>query len=216
MIQPPSTAVADLLALRGHGGWLSPPLKAASPGVAVGTARTVSLQPGTGGFGLLYELLSSDLAGRVVVVDTPDDDVAVWGALLGTAAANAGAAAVVVAGAVRDVAGLVLPTWARTVATVGPAGALEVAAIGNDAEIGGVRVVDGDTVVVDDDGVVCIHAADAEAVLADARAYADAEDRVAADLLAGTPMREAYRHKAEVVARLLADESWSPDPSPST
>jgi 4-hydroxy-4-methyl-2-oxoglutarate aldolase len=201
---PPSTAVADVLALRGHGGWLSPPLKVAFPGTASGAARTVSLQPGTGGFGLLYELLSSDLAGRVLVVDTPDDDVAVWGALLGTAAANAGAAAVVVGGAVRDVGGLALPTWARTVATVGPAGALEVAAIGNAAEIGGVAVADGDAVVVDDDGVVCLHAATAEAVLADARAYAEAEDKVAVDLLAGTPLRDAYRHKADVVARLKA------------
>ena len=201
---PPTTAIADVLALRGHGGWLSPPLKAASPGAAVGTARTVSLQPGTGGFGLLYELLSSDLTGKVIVVDTPDDDVAVWGAILGTAAAGAGAAAAVVAGAVRDVAGLALPTWARTVATVGPAGALEVAAIGNPAEIAGVHVADGDTVVVDDDGVVALHAAEAESVLADAGAYAEAEDRVAAALLADTPLREAYRHKADVVARLTA------------
>jgi regulator of RNase E activity RraA len=202
---PPTTAIADVLALRGHGGWLSPPLRAASPGAAVGSARTVSLQPGVGGFGLLYELLSSDLAGRVIVVDTPDDDVAVWGALLGAAAAGAGAVAVVVEGAVRDVAGLALPTWARTVATVGPAGALEVAAIGSPAEIGGVRIADGDTVVVDDDGVVALHAAGAEAVLADARAYAEAEDRVAAALLAGAPLREAIRHKAEVVARLSGD-----------
>ena len=199
---PPSTAIADVLALRGHGGWLSPPLRQAFPGAATGTARTVSLQPGTAGFGLLYELLSSDLRGRVIVVDTPDDDVAVWGALLGTAAAGAGAAAVVIGGAVRDVAGLALPTWARSVATVGPAGALEVAAIGSPAEIGGVHIADGDTVVVDDDGVVSLHAAGADATLADARAYAEAEDEVAADLLAGTPLRDAYRHKADVVARL--------------
>jgi regulator of RNase E activity RraA len=199
---PSTTAVADVLALRGHGGWLSPPLRAAFPGAATGTARTVTLQPGGGGFGLLYELLSSDLGGRVVVVDSPDDDMAVWGALLGTAAAGAGAAAVVVAGAVRDVAGLALPTWARATATVGPAGALEVAAIGGTVDVGGVQVADGDTLLVDDDGVVCLHAAGAADVLRDAQEYADAEDRVAADLLAGVPLRDAYRHKADAVARL--------------
>ena len=199
---PPTTAVADVLALRGHGGWLSPPLRAAYPGAAVGTARTVTLQPGGGGFGLLYELLSSELRGRVIVVDSPDDDMAVWGALLGTAAAGAGAAAVVVAGAVRDVAGLALPTWARATATVGPAGALEVAGVGGAVDVGGVHVADGDTVLVDEDGVVCLHAAGAADVLRDAQAYADAEDAVAADLLAGVPLRDAIRHKADAVAQL--------------
>jgi regulator of RNase E activity RraA len=197
---PSTTAVADVLAMRGHGGWLSPPLRPAFPGAATGTARTVTLQPGGGGFGLLYELLSSDLRGRVVVVDSPDDDMAVWGALLGTAAAGAGHDDG--GGAVRDVAGLALPTWACATATVGPAGALEVAAIGGTVDVGGVQVADGDTLLVDDDGVVCLHADGAADVLRDAQEYADAEDRVAADLLAGVPLRDAYRHKADAVARL--------------
>jgi 4-hydroxy-4-methyl-2-oxoglutarate aldolase len=203
---PPTTAIADVLALRGRGGWLSPPLRGARTGPPVaGPAVTVSLQPGTGGFGPLYELLSGDaLAGSVLVLSAPDDDVAVWGALLSAAARDRGAVAAVVAGAVRDTAALALPTWARATATVGPAGALEVSAIGAAVEIGASSVAAGDVVVVDADGVVAVPADDAVGVLADARRYADAEERVAAALAAGEVLTAAYRHKADVVAELLA------------
>lgn len=202
---PPTTAIADVLALRGRTGWLSPPLRRVVPGAAAGAACTVSLRPGPGGFGPLYELLSRDLRGRAIVVTAPGDDAAVWGALLGTAAAGAGATAVLLAGAVRDVdgcAGVGVPTWARATATVGPGGALEVAAVGKPVMVGGVEIVDGDRIVVDGDGVVALPAAGADAVLADAAAYGEAEDRVADALAAGTRLVEAYKHKADVVARL--------------
>jgi 4-hydroxy-4-methyl-2-oxoglutarate aldolase len=189
--------------MRGHGGGLTPPLTRVPGGQPTGTAVTVSLAPGRGGFGPLYEVLSGDLAGRVVVVSSPVDDVAVWGELLSSAAAGTGAAAVVVAGAVRDAGGLVLPTWARATATVGPAGRLEVACIGGPVEIGGTVVDDGDVIVVDDDGVVALGPADIAApVLADAAAYAAAEARVAADLVAGHKLVDAYRHKASIVTKL--------------
>jgi 4-hydroxy-4-methyl-2-oxoglutarate aldolase len=208
---PPSAAVADVLALRGRTGWLSPPLGCVVAGVGdgavAGAACTVELRRGRGGFGPLYELLSGDLTRRVLLLSVPDDEAAVWGGLLATAAAGAGAEAVLVAGAVRDLAAcrkLGVPMWARATRTVGPAGALEVAAIGSPVDVGGVAVADGDLVVVDGDGVVALPAAavEADAVLADARAYAEAEEAVAAALLAGTPLRDAYRLKAEAVARL--------------
>lgn len=200
---PPTTAVADVLALRGRTGWLSPPLRRIVPSPAVsGTALTITLRAGTGGLGPLYEALSGDLAGRVVVLSAPHDEVAVWGELLGTAATEAGAVAVAVDGAVRDVGALRLPLWARSTRTVGPAGALEVAAVGADVDIGGVTVRDGDVVLVDEEGIVALPATTAGAVIADALAYADAEERIVAALRAGTPLRDAYRLKAETVARL--------------
>ncbi|MGH9209837.1 MAG: RraA family protein [Acidimicrobiales bacterium] len=266
---PPTTAVADVLALRGRTGWLSPPLRlvvgasagpagstsggddddrqpdAGSPptrvvadgqsGAVLGRACTVELRRGPGGFGPLYQLLSGDLTARVLVLVAPDDDVAVWGELLSTAAAQVGATGVLVAGAVRDVAAcqaVGVPLWASVVRTVGPAGGMETAAIGGPVTVGAVTVADGDLVVLDADGVVALPArpvtgagprtddagntaaaehqvaaaraddADADAILAAARAYADAESQVAAALRAGVPLREAYRIKAEAVAQL--------------
>lgn len=204
MTLAPTTALADVLALRGRTGWLSPPLRRVVPAGASGGALTVTLRPGSGGLGPLYEALSGDLTGRVVVVSAPHDAVAVWGEILGTAAAEAGAVAVAVDGAVRDVGTLTLPLWARSTRTVGPAGALDVAAVGAAVEIGDVTVRDGDLVVVDDDGMVALPSTDAAAVLADAGVYAAAEERIVTALRAGTPLRDAYLLKAEAVARLLS------------
>jgi 4-hydroxy-4-methyl-2-oxoglutarate aldolase len=204
---PPTPALSDVLALRGGRGWLSPPLRRvtpAEPGV-VGAARTVRLRPGPGGFGPLYELLSGDLRGQVLVVQAPTDEMAVWGGLLSTAAVQVGLTAVLVDGAVRDVGDchdLAIPVWASTTCTVGPAGGLEVAELGVPLEIGDVVVEDGATVVVDDDGVVALPATDAEQLLLDAATYAVAEERVVAALRAGVPLREAYRLKATTVADL--------------
>ena len=242
-VVPPSTAVADVLALWGLHGWLTPPLQAVVHGTTMAAiaarARTVELRRGRSGFGPLYELLSGDLSGRVLVVSAPDDDVAVWGGLLTLAASQVDAAGVLVAGAVRDVAdcrAAGLPLWARAVRTVGPADGMEVAALGEPVTVGSVTVADGDLVVLDVGGVVALPSdgtgdadgasasatatakasataealatagasATAEAVLADALAYAEAEEQMASALRAGTPLRDAYRLKAEAVASLLA------------
>lgn len=231
---PPSTAVADVLALRGRTGWLSPPLQpvaagarsltatrtgvqpgrvdvvdgghvAATSGAVTGHAVTVQLGRGRGGFGPLYELLSGDLTGRVLVLTAPDDEVAVWGGLLTLAAAQVGAAGILVAGAVRDTADCEaagVPVWAKAVRTVGPAGRIEVAAVGHPVTIGEITVAPDDLVVLDGDGAVALPAASADAVVADARAYAEAEEQVAAALTAGTSLRDAYRLKAAAIARL--------------
>lgn len=205
---PPTTALADVLALREEDGWLSPPLRGyvGGPGV-LGSAATVTLGEGLGGFAPLHELLSGDLHGQVVVVTSPRDDIAVWGELLTAAAAGRGALAVLVAGGLRDVAGcrrLGLPVWARAVATAGPAGSFEVVAVGEPVTVGTATVADGELVLVDEDGVVALPAEGAEDLLDDARAYAAAEERVAAELAAGLPLREAYRHKADAVAAITA------------
>ena len=209
---PPTTAVADVLALRGRRGWLSPPLRRMVPssrGSAglVGTARTVSLRPGRGGFGPLYDLLSEDLGDQVLVVGTPSNDVAVWGAILSTAAAQVGLTAVLVDGPVRDVGEcctLAVPLWASATRTVGPAGGLEVASIGEPVDIGEVTVDEGTVVIADDDGVVALPYTDADTLLADAVTYAVAEERVSTAVRSGTALRDAYRLKSDAVARLLA------------
>ena len=102
---PPTTALADVLQLRGLNGWLAPPLVpvAVSPVGVSGPAVTVALGLGSGpgGVGLapLHDLLSDDLGGGVVVVAGAGGVAgAVWGEILSVAAAASGAVAVLVDG----------------------------------------------------------------------------------------------------------------------
>ena len=103
---PPVSAVADVLALWGVDGWLTPPLRPVvlPEGPWLGRARTVELRPGTAGAGMapVYDLLSSELAGDVVVVSATGVAGAVWGEILATAARGAGVVGVLVDGSVRD------------------------------------------------------------------------------------------------------------------
>ncbi|MEV8632144.1 RraA family protein [Streptosporangium sp. NPDC051023] len=205
---PPASAVADVLQLRGLRGWLSPPLLPVHRAPAVrGEARTVLLAPGPGPEGLkpLHRLLDEDLGGRVVVVAGAEAaQGAVWGEILTLAALNAGAVGALVEGGARDVGAvreLGLPLWALREATAGPGPLVHVAAVGEPVSVAGVRVADGDTILMDEGGVV---AGPGPRVLADAVAYAEAEEAVAAALREGAPLAAAYRHKADLVAALRA------------
>jgi 4-hydroxy-4-methyl-2-oxoglutarate aldolase len=209
---PPTTALADVLQLRGLTGWLSPPLVpiAASPVAVCGPAVTVAVAagPGPDGAGLkpLHEVLSEDLGGGVLVVAGADVVAgAVWGEILTLAAAASGAVAVLVEGRARDagaVADVGIPLWALGLATAGPGGMAHVAAVGVPVDVGGVAVAPGRQIVVDADGVVCLPDR-LERVLLDAgTAYAAAEDAVVGALRAGESLRAAYRHKRAVVAAI--------------
>ena len=71
----------------------------------------------------------------------------------------------------------------------------------------------GDVVVVDATGVVRIPADRADDILADARAYADGEERVLDGLANGQRLVDAYGMKQEAVDRLLGgtkDENGAP------
>jgi regulator of RNase E activity RraA len=210
---PPVSAIADVLALRGLGGWLTPPLR---PVVApaeplAGRAVTVSLRAEPAGRGLapLQELLSSSLDGGVLVLaGARPIGGAIWGESMSRAAARANATAVLVDGAVRDrpaMAVEALPVFASTEVIVGPAGRATVEAVDVAVSIGGFGVVPGDHVVVDATGVVRIPPDRADEILADARAYTAGEEGVLGALADGAPLVEAYRFKQEVVDRLRND-----------
>jgi regulator of RNase E activity RraA len=207
---PPVSAIADVLALRGLGGWLTPPLRPVIAPVEplVGRAVTVSLRAEPAGRGLneVQELLSTSLDGAVLVIaGARSVSGAVWGEILSRAAARSGATAVLVDGSVRDRPAMAvegLPVYASGEAVVGPAGRVSVAGIDVAVTVGGFGVVPGDVIVVDDTGAVRIPADRADEILEDARAYAAGEDQLLDALASGETIKDAYRLKQEVVDRL--------------
>lgn len=213
---PPTSALADVLLLRGRDGVLSPPLRhlCGEPVAACGLARTVAFAAtpdgGGGTFDELYELLDSDLDGEVLVVAGAETvPGAVWGQILSQAAHRAGAAAVLVAGAVRDVAELRtsrLPVWGLSEHTMGATGLACVVDVDVPVNIGGCPIAVGDTIAVDASGAVRLRQGEAAELLEQGGLYAAAEQRLLDDIAAGVPLARAYQHKRDV-RRLLERRS---------
>lgn len=132
-----------------------------------GVAVTVSARPGDNL--MVHKALEVARAGDVVVVSTNGNTTsAVFGELMGHTAVGAGLGGIVVDGAIRDVAGLTtlgFPAFSRTV-TPGGCDKDGPGEINVPVSCGGTVVQPGDLVVGDEDGVVVVPRADAEAVLA--------------------------------------------------
>ncbi len=215
-VPPPVSAIADVLALWGMDGWLTPPLTpvvAASAAVS-GRALTVQLAHDTSGPGLspIYDVLSADLRDRVVVIaGARPVPGAVFGEILAGAARQQGAAGVLVDGWVRDrddMTAIGLPVLAVGERVVGPNGCAHLLSVGEPVSIESfgdavaVTVATDDVIVIDPSGCVRIPADRADDVLDAAGRYAAAEVLVAAALAAGEPLATAYRHKRAMLAEL--------------
>lgn len=207
---PSTSAIADVLALRGSDGWLTPPLQ---PVVAAGTtvfgrASTVRIERRDTGanWAPMYDVLSADHTGEVLVIaGATAIPGAIWGEILATAAGNAGFVGVALDGTARDITTLGahgLPLCAAATGIAGPQGTAHLAAVGEPVNIGGVQIEGGDLIAIDDGGCVRIPAAGAATIIADALAYEDGEAEVLAALTRGEPLTSAYVHKSNVVARL--------------
>lgn len=206
----PVSAVADVLALWGYDGWLTPPLVPVVRGSSVvcGRALTVQVTAGDAGPGLagIYDVLSGDLTDRVVVIAGARPVAgAVFGEILAAAADGRGAVGVLVDGWVRDrddMEAIGMPVLAAGERVVGPNGTAHLSGVDTDVTIDGVLVASGDTIVIDGSGCVRVPAAVADRVLDGARRYAAAEALVAVALAEGEPLTSAYRHKKSAVAEL--------------
>jgi 4-hydroxy-4-methyl-2-oxoglutarate aldolase len=216
-VTPPTTALADVLALLGEPGfvrdpWLGP--VAVPTGVVAGRAVTIRLSARPGSLVPVYGVLSGDLDGAVLVV-TGARGVpgAVFGQILARAAATRGAVGALVDGFVRDrgdLAGEGLAVWGGPPCAVGPSGMADVDAVSVEVEVGGTAIAPGDTVVLDADGVVVLRADRAAEVMALAATYADGEAGVLDELAAGRPLTEAYRHKKAAVERITSGGTSAP------
>jgi 4-hydroxy-4-methyl-2-oxoglutarate aldolase len=133
-------------------------IKPVGPGMGfAGRALTVNCMVGDNL--ALHHATALAVPGSVLVADArAHEDTAVWGGILHTAAKKRGVVAVVVDGAMRDVAELRdsgLPAYARAVVPTGPHKGFG-GEINGPVQCGGVTVHPGDVLVGDDDGVVVI------------------------------------------------------------
>ena len=148
---------------------------------AAGPARTVRC--GQGDNLMVHAAIAEAEPGEVLVLTMPEPSpVALVGDLLAPQAKGRGVAALLVDGAVRDVAELRelgLPVWARYVRVRGAEKAVA-GTIGEPVEVGGATIRQGDIVVLDEDGAVVVGRERVDEVLEAARGRheREAEKRV--------------------------------------
>jgi 4-hydroxy-4-methyl-2-oxoglutarate aldolase len=171
---------------------MSPRIAAIWPGArASGPAFTVKVAPGDNAS--LHAAIAAARPGDVLVTDGAGfTERALWGAIMSYAAMRRGIAALVVDGAVRDVAEITemrFPVFAASRTPVGPYNKVH-GELGGHVTCGGVGVNDRDLVYADDDGVVVIPAASAGMVTAAALVRAEREAEIVRGLDTGVQLAD--------------------------
>jgi 4-hydroxy-4-methyl-2-oxoglutarate aldolase len=178
--------------------------------VIVGPAATLKLAPGdvTHTRAALTELR----AGEVLVIDAGGlGPAACWGEMTSLAAKVRGAAGVIVDGCVTDLVEIEemdVPTWSRGVAALVGRRLGHGGGAGAPIQCGGAVVNPGDLVVADDNGIVVIPAAEAEAVYAEARAFEDRSPHQRKWILGGGLLADLVGLDAEGIARKVAERGY--------
>ena len=160
----------------------------------VGAAVTAWCEPAD--YGSVHHAIAVAGPGQVIVVAAGGRaDAAMIGELLSGAARRKGIAGVVVDGAVRDVATLAgwadFPVFSRSRTARGPS-SMDRGSVNEPVVFGGVRVVPGDLILGDDDGLVAIPAGELAAQLPAALAMVRAEAAWEARLAGGETTLEVF------------------------
>jgi regulator of RNase E activity RraA len=135
-------------------------------------------------------------------------DAGIFGDILCARMAKRNVAGLVTDGVVRDIAGVLstgLPVWCQGTAAPASVAGLTFVAWNEPIGCGGVAVFPGDTVLVDDDGAVCIPAKLVEAVAADAVEQERQEEWIMGEVSKGAALPGLYPPNAENKARY---EAW--------
>jgi regulator of RNase E activity RraA len=164
----------------------------------MGPAFTVRLipisldEPGTVG-----DFIDDVLPGAVIVLDNGGRvDCTVWGGIMSQVAAKRGIAGTVVYGACRDTAEAEeakYPLYASSSFMRTGKDRVQVEAVNGPVSLGDVRVMPGDLIWGDADGIVVVPAPRADEVLAKALHAREREQRILEAALAGMPLRDARK-----------------------
>jgi regulator of RNase E activity RraA len=142
------------------------------------------------------DMLDGIFPGAVVVIDPGDETRAAhWGELMSHTAKARGATGVVIAGGVRDtpeILRLGFPCFRRYHSPLTAVYRFDITDFGVPVRIGGVRLVPGDFVLGDVDGVLAIPAAAVDEVIARAASVREREDIVRQALDEGGSIRELF------------------------
>jgi 4-hydroxy-4-methyl-2-oxoglutarate aldolase len=197
-----TAALADILDARGlRAQTLPPSIRPLAQGMRLaGQAFTVVGRPATTddhdrAIRKVLTMLGEVPAGQVAVYACNQETAAHLGELSVTSLGSRGVAGCVLDGGCRDIrfireAGF--PVFCRFVTPEDSTWRWELEATQVPVTIGAVNVEPGDWVVGDDDGVVVVPDAIAEAVLGEAERKAATEDEIRAAVRAGMPPLEAY------------------------
>jgi len=155
-------------------------------GKLVGTAVTVKTRAGDNLY--IYKAMTMLAPGHVLVIDAAGDiSNACIGEIMKKYLQQRGCAGVIVNGAIRDVAAFEndsFPCYARGNVHRGPykegPGEINVP-----VSIGGQVIQPGDVIVGDEDGIVSFPPAQADALIAAARAHAEKEDKIMNEIASG-------------------------------
>ena len=181
-----------------------------TPVHVVGTAITVRLSDGD--LEPIVPAVDMLEPGDILVIDHGGrESLACWGELTSLAAKQRGCLAVVVDGAVTNVAEIgahALPTFARGVAALGGRRLAEGGGVNVPVQCGGVAVHPGDLVLADDDGIVVIPPPRLDDVLEAVKPVAARMPLARAWIERGGSLGEIADLDADGLAGLLKARGW--------